>query len=74
MEYSLRGYLERRSTEELDAILNYVVNNYVYDPEDVVRMIIEILEEREKDTLEITPEIRARWESFLEKAKLQKKQ
>ena len=48
MDHSLRGYLKRRSTEELDMILDYIVNNYVYEPETVVRMILEILEEREK--------------------------
>ncbi len=72
MDYSLRGYLERRSTEELDAILNYVVNNYVYDPEDAVRMIIEILEDREKDIKpKISPKLRASWECYLEKARQQ---
>ena len=75
MDHSLRGYLERRSTEELDAILNYVVNNYVYSPEDTVRTIIAILEEREKDIKqEITQEHRALWERYLEKAKQQQKQ
>ena len=72
MDFSLRGYLERRSTEELNAILNYVVNNYVYDPEDAVRMIIEILENREKDIkLKISPKLRASWERYLEKARQQ---
>lgn len=37
MDHSLRGYLERRSTEELETILNYVVNNYVHRTEDAVR-------------------------------------
>lgn len=72
MDQSLRAYLERRSTEELDAILNYLVNNYVYRPEDAVRTIIAILEKREKDTKqEITPELQALWENYLEKAKQQ---
>ena len=72
MDFSLRGYLERRSTEELNAILNYVVNNYVYDPEDAVRMIIEILENREKDIKpKISPKLWASWERYLEKARQQ---
>lgn len=72
MDHSLRGYLERRSTKELDAILNYVVSNYIYKPEETVRMILQILEEREKDIKpEITPEQRARWEKILESARYQ---
>jgi hypothetical protein len=75
MDHSLRGYLERCSTKELDAILNYVVNNYVCSPEETVRTIIAILEEREKDIKEeITPEMWASWEQYLEKAKQQQKQ
>ncbi len=57
MNHSLRKYLERRSTKELDAILRYLVNNYVYRPEDAVREIVAILEEREKDIKpETTPD------------------
>lgn len=68
MDHSLRGYLERRSTEELDAILNYVVNHYAHQPEETVQMILSILEEREKDIKkEITPELRASWERYLER-------
>ena len=48
MDHSLRKYLERRATEELDTILNYVVNNYTYRPEEAVRTIVMILEERER--------------------------
>lgn len=75
MDHSLRGYLERRSTEELDAILDYAVNHYVHRPEDAVRVILSILEEREKNKKqEITPELRALRERYLEKAKQQQKQ
>lgn len=49
MDHSLRSYLERQSTEELEAILNYLINNYVHTPEDAVNAIIAILEKREKD-------------------------
>ena len=69
-DHSLRGYLERRSTEELDAILNYVVNQYAQQPEETVQVILSILEEREKDIkTKITPELRASWERFLERIK-----
>lgn len=72
MDYSLRGYLERRSTEELDAILNFVVNNYGYATEGAVRMIIEILEEREKHIKpEISQELQVLWEHYLEKIRQQ---
>ena len=65
----MRGYLERRSTEELDKILDYVVHNYVYEPGEVVKTILGTLEEREKDHKpEITPELRAAWERDLKKA------
>lgn len=66
MDHSLRGYLERRSTDELDAILNYLVNNYVYDTEEAVKTVLAVLQEREKDIKrEITPELRNLWESYL---------
>ena len=69
MDHSLRRYLERRSTEELDKILEYVVHNYVYEPGEVVKTIFAILEEREKDNKsEITTESRAAWERYLKKA------
>ena len=76
MDHSLRSYLERHSTEELDAILKYIVNNDVYGQDEVVRTILAIIEEREKDIKpEITPEIRAAWERYLEKTEqLQNKQ
>lgn len=54
MDHSLRSYLKRQSTEELEAILNYVINNYVYSPENAVRIIIEILQEREKNAKQET--------------------
>ncbi len=54
MDHSLRSYLERQSTEELESILSYVINNYVYSPENTVRIIIEILQEREKNAKQET--------------------
>ena len=58
MDHSLRGYLKQRTTEELDAILNYIVNNYTRTPEETMGTIISILEEREKDRKD-TPEFQA---------------
>ena len=70
MDYSLRGYLERRSTEELDIILVYAINNNIVKPEDTVKMIIEILEEREKKMeFKITPQYRALLTHYLQIAK-----
>ena len=70
MDYSLRGYLERRSTEELDIILVYAINNNIVKPEDTVKMIIEILEEREKKMeFKITPQYRALSTHYLQIAK-----
>lgn len=76
MAHSICSYLKRCSTEELDAILNYIVNNDVYGQDEVVRTILAIIEEREKDIKpEITPEIRAAWERYLEKTgQMQNKQ
>lgn len=54
MDHSLRSYLKRQSTEELETILNYVINNYVHSPENAVRIIIEILQEREKNAKQET--------------------
>lgn len=74
MDHSLRGYLERRSTDELDAILNYLANNYVYDTEEAVKTVLAVLQEREKDIKrEITPEIRNLWESYLKNLEKQQK-
>lgn len=70
MQQQLRDYMERQSTEALDIILQYVVNNYTYAPEKVVQTILEILEEREKEIpLEITPEIWAAVSRYEEKVK-----
>ena len=71
MDRSLQEYLEQRSTEELDVILNYMVNNYAYHPEETVSTITAILEEREKDTWENSQEFRDLRERFLEKARQQ---
>lgn len=54
MDHSLRSYLKRQSTEELETILNYVINNYVHSPKNAVRIIIEILQEREKNAKQET--------------------
>jgi hypothetical protein len=68
MDHSLRGYLERRSTEELRAILNYLVYNYKSTPEEAVNMTISILEEREKDMLpDMSQQMQAAWERYLNK-------
>ena len=52
-DYSLRGYLERRTTEELDAILAYCLREENYaNYEYAICEILEILNkrnEREKD-------------------------
>ena len=70
MDHSIRGYLERRSTEELDVILNFVAANYEYASDETVRTIIAILREREKGMdLENTPEYQALQQRCLEKAK-----
>ena len=70
MDHSLREYLERRSTEELDVILNFVANNYEYAADETVKMIVAILEERESGIKrECTSEHIALWQRCLEKAK-----
>ena len=73
MEYSLQGYLAQRSTEELNMIRNYLVNNYMHKPDDGVRMILAILQEREKDMPVIIPEELASWAKNLEEVYLRKK-
>ena len=50
MDHSLQGYLERRETAELEAILNYAINSDNNIPEDVSDMIIAILEKRKQET------------------------
>ena len=53
MEHSLKSDLARQSTEELDIILNYCLQQeQLSDYEHVIRLILEILWEREKDELE----------------------
>lgn len=46
-DYSIRGYLKRRSTEELDAMLLYCLQGFNYIIyEDVILEILRILDER----------------------------
>lgn len=68
-DHSIRGYLERKSTPELEGILNYIINGgNVVDPGDGVRMILEILYERDKDLeIKITPRIQQAAERFIKK-------
>ncbi len=47
MDHSLQGYLTRRSTDELFAILSYMeISDH---PEDIVKLVIAISEERGQD-------------------------
>ena len=72
MEYSLQRYLEQRSTEELNMILNYLVNNYMHKPDDGVRMILAILQEREKDMPVTIPQELVLWAKNLGEVYLRK--
>ena len=69
MDGSLHGYFERQTTEQLEHILYYVANSYVYRPEDIAKDIIKILEQRAKNgEFEITLEQRALWDGYLARA------
>lgn len=59
--------LENMPTSELDEILNAELRKDIPDA-DLVRMILRVLEEREKDVpVEITPEIQAAWNRYNQK-------
>ena len=50
MDHSLRGYLERQSTEQLDTILqNSLKQEDIWNYEETIQLILAILWEREKD-------------------------
>ena len=54
-DHSLRGYLERRTTEELDAILAYCLQDDNYKSyEYVIKEIISILLERDLQDTDLT--------------------
>ena len=69
MNHSLYDYLNRRTTEELDNILRYCLG--CDDPgqyEDAIRMILQILAEREKDyPVSMSPESEERLSALLRK-------
>lgn len=56
MDHSLWGYLERRSTKELYVILHYVNNSDSPIAEDAKKMVLAILEERERGTEQVSEE------------------
>ncbi|MBQ7340940.1 MAG: hypothetical protein IJW41_02065 [Oscillospiraceae bacterium] len=56
MDHSLRGYLERRSTKELYVILHYVSSSDSPIAEDAKKMVLAILEERERGTEQVSEE------------------
>lgn len=67
MEESLYDYMKRQSTQVLDSILDHVVHNYTYAPEDVVRTVLAVLAEREKElSLEITPQMCKEFSQYME--------
>ena len=61
---SLREMLEQLPTEQLDKMLHLELQKEPPDP-DAVRLIMHILEDREKDlSVEVTPEQEAAWERY----------
>ncbi len=61
---SLRKMLEQLPTEQLDKMLHLELQKEPPDP-DAVRLIMHILEDREKDlSVEVTPEQEAAWERY----------
>lgn len=61
---SLREMLEQLPTEQLDKMLHLELQKEPPDP-DAVRLIMHILEDREKDLpVEVTPEQEAAWERY----------
>lgn len=67
MQHSLRGYLEGQSTEKLEQILHYCLDQKrLRDHEDTIRMVWEIILDRDKKIpVEITPQVQAAWEKYL---------
>ena len=61
MDHSIQGYLSRRTTEELDYLLLYYLRLEVCEfHRDIIVMILNLLEEREKnEPYEISPKLLA---------------
>ena len=67
-DHSIQGYLSRRTTEELDLLLHdYLENEDRFARDEIVRIILRILAQREKDIpVEMTPELEKLWQQYLE--------
>ena len=65
MDHSLRGYLERQSTEQLDTILQDCLEQKdIWNYEETIRLILAILWEREKN---VDYEIPAKMKEVMER-------
>ncbi|MBQ8360241.1 MAG: hypothetical protein IJX37_10130 [Oscillospiraceae bacterium] len=52
MDHSIRGYLERRSVEELDEILKKAVEQEnLWDRNNTINLIMEIIEKRTEQNM-----------------------
>ena len=70
---SLRGMIEQMSTEQLDEMLLHELEKEPID-ESAVRLIMDVLEEREQDTpVEINEQIAAAWEKYQVQTPVQKR-
>ena len=69
----LRGMIEQMSTEQLDEMLLHELEKEPID-ESAVRLIMDVLEEREQDTpVEINEQIAAAWEKYQVQTPVQKR-
>lgn len=68
MEHSLQAYLERRTTEELDDILNSQLEQELTELNaSIIYMVLNILWDREKDLPRVyPPELITYWERFMD--------
>lgn len=70
MDHSLKGYLRRQRTEDLEEKLHFCLQgmNYI-QYEDSIKVILEVLYERYETPKEIPENVKKAWERFLERQK-----
>lgn len=68
MDHSLQSYMERRSTEELEAALKlYLEKDDMEQYGQVIIMILDILRQRHPPApIRLSPAFEARWKKYLE--------
>lgn len=66
MDHSLQSYMERRSTEELEAALKLYLEKDDMEQYGQVIIMLDILQQRKTlPPVKLTPKIKAIWETYM---------